>query len=97
MSKTLPPLPEPRIMPTSWGYDDKQMQAYAIEALEQQRQIEAQGVPDLRAIVSVACKDAQIIRNQALEDAAVLFPQPHCEYFGREIQAAIRAMKKESL
>lgn len=38
---------------------------------------------------------AQIIRNQALEDAAVLFPQPHVEYFGREIQDAIRAMKKE--
>lgn len=38
---------------------------------------------------------AQVIRNQALEDAAVLFPQPHVEYFGREIQDAIRAMKKD--
>lgn len=38
---------------------------------------------------------SQVIRNQALEDAAVLFTQPHVEYFGREIQDAIRSMKKE--
>lgn len=43
MSKTLPPLPEPSMFAEYWASD---MQAYALAALEQQRQIEAQGVPD---------------------------------------------------
>jgi hypothetical protein len=30
-----------------------------------------------------------------LEEAAQLFPQPHQEYFGQEIQDAIRALKPQ--
>lgn len=33
------------------------------------------------------------IRNAALEEAAMLFPQPYREYFGDDIQEAIRALQ----
>ena len=35
----------------------------------------------------------QASREQALDEAAALFPQPHVEYFGSDIQDAIRRMK----
>ena len=41
--------------------------------------------------------DAQKVRNQALEEAANLFPQPYMEYFGSDIQDAIRALQSQSL
>lgn len=34
-------------------------------------------------------------RNSALEQAALLFNQPHMEYFGENIQNEIRALKQE--
>lgn len=34
-----------------------------------------------------------LCRKDALEEAAALFPQPHMEYFGTEIQDAIRSLK----
>lgn len=34
-------------------------------------------------------------RNNALEEAAVLFPQPYMEYFGENIQEAIRAKQSK--
>ena len=37
-----------------------------------------------------AVKQARI---DALEEAKQLFPQPHCEYFGRDIQDAIESLK----
>lgn len=36
----------------------------------------------------------QALRD-VLEQAAQLFPQPHMEYFGRDIQDAIRAIKEQ--
>lgn len=48
--RQLPPLPPACGIETltaiGWGYTEDDMKAYAISALEQQRPIEAQGVPD---------------------------------------------------
>jgi len=38
---------------------------------------------------------AELVSAQEREACAQLFPQPHMEYFGREIQDAIRARAKE--
>jgi hypothetical protein len=38
---------------------------------------------------------AELVAKQEREACAQLFPQPHMEYFGREIQDAIRARAKE--
>jgi len=38
---------------------------------------------------------AELVAAQERESCAQLFPHPHMEYFGREIQDAIRARAKE--
>lgn len=36
------------------------------------------------------------VRNAALDEAKQLFPQPYQEYFGREAQDAIEALKDKA-
>ena len=47
-----------------------------------------------RIAVNTDAQLKQAVRD-ALEAAAQLFPQPHAEYFGSNIQDAIRNMAKE--
>ena len=78
MNYKLPPLPEPTALGMdfdkgwdgirAYGYTEDDMQAYAIAALEQQRQMEAQGVPDGYALVSKGA--LQMVVNVLQRDAA---------------------------
>ena len=54
-----------------------------------------QGRGESIPLVTLAEAEAAVkqAREDAFEEAMKLFQQPHCEYFGRDIQAAIESLK----